>query len=309
MFRTSRLLVFLLLSLSAVAASGLNNRSAVSVNGSDTNPCTAMSPCRSFVAALAATNPGGEVIALDSGGYGTFVVNKSVSVIGAPGIHAAITVASGKGIDVSTASLDIVTIRNINITATSSDADGISATMFYHLSIEGCHVSGGGHGIVITGPTYSMASIVDTVVQGASYGFFIVTQAVLVRCRAQKSENQGLYVAAGDANAGAVSAVDFVATGNKDGVAVESGIAGHVAAASLERAVLSGNFGSGAYTAQVAEAGTDAFIWVSNSTVFHNGGAGFAQLGASFFGSMNNNLVAANGTAPTIGTITLVGPH
>ncbi len=174
MFRTSRLLVFLLLSLSAVAASGLNNRSAVSVNGSDTNPCTAMSPCRSFVAALAATNPGGEVIALDSGGYGTFVVNKSVSVIGAPGIHAAITVASGKGIDVSTASLDIVTIRNINITATSSDADGISATMFYHLSIEGCHVSGGGHGIVITGPTYSMASIVDTVVQGASYGFFIV---------------------------------------------------------------------------------------------------------------------------------------
>jgi hypothetical protein len=74
MSAVARPLGFLFL-FSAAAASALNNRSAVSVSGNDVNPCTTVSPCRSFVAAVAATNAGGEVIAIDSGGYGPFVID------------------------------------------------------------------------------------------------------------------------------------------------------------------------------------------------------------------------------------------
>src|SRR5882672_2463978 len=83
------------------SAHALNNRSAVSVNGSDANPCTTQAPCRSFGVALSNTVEFGEVIALDSAGYGPFTINQSVTVSGAPGVHAAITTTSGDGISVT----------------------------------------------------------------------------------------------------------------------------------------------------------------------------------------------------------------
>src|SRR5438445_535301 len=79
----------------------LNNRSAVSVNGSDLNACTVASPCRSFNAAIAETAPSGEIVALDSAGYGPFTVTMDVTISGAPGVHAAITATSTDAITIS----------------------------------------------------------------------------------------------------------------------------------------------------------------------------------------------------------------
>jgi len=104
-----------------------NNRSAVSVNGSDLNLCTTVSPCRSFGVALAHTSAGGEVIAFDSGGYGPFTINQSVSVIGAPGVHAALTASSSHGIDVAAGASDSVKIRGLNVTVNDIAAIGINA--------------------------------------------------------------------------------------------------------------------------------------------------------------------------------------
>src|SRR5438128_4575444 len=109
--RAASLLTFLI----APAALALNNRSAVSVNGSDLNPCTVASPCRSFNAAIAQTNPGGEIIALDSAGYGPFTIPGTFTVSGAPGVHAAITVTAGNGITISGTPSDRVTLRNLVI--------------------------------------------------------------------------------------------------------------------------------------------------------------------------------------------------
>src|SRR2546428_13558978 len=92
-------LVFLI----APAAFALNNRSAVSVNGNDLNPCSVASPCRSFGTAIAQTNPGGEIIALDSAGYGPFTITGTFTGSGAPGVHAAITVPSRTGTTINRA--------------------------------------------------------------------------------------------------------------------------------------------------------------------------------------------------------------
>src|SRR5881392_1541071 len=128
------ILVSLLIGSSALAQ---NNRSAVSVNGNDANPCTTTAPCRSFTAALALTNPGGEVIAFDSGGYGSFTVTQSMSVIGAPGIHAAITVGTSHGIAIHAGATDSVLLRNLTVTETDSTMyDGIMADAFRLLTIE-----------------------------------------------------------------------------------------------------------------------------------------------------------------------------
>jgi hypothetical protein len=135
----------LLLVLLAPAAFALNNRSAVSVNGLDTNPCTTTSPCRSFGYAMSQTSPGGEIIALDSAGYGPFIINQAITVSGAPGIHAAITTTSGDGIAVGVSlGSDRVIIRNLVLIG-AGGAIGIHQTYCPELRVIACLIRGFGN--------------------------------------------------------------------------------------------------------------------------------------------------------------------
>src|SRR5438477_13106730 len=90
-----------------------NARSAVSVSGSDTNPCTVASPCRTLAAALVQTDPGGDIVVLDSAGYGTMSIAAAVTIVAARGVYAGISVPlSGIGADIS-ASTGSVTLRGM----------------------------------------------------------------------------------------------------------------------------------------------------------------------------------------------------
>src|SRR5262249_6314859 len=98
---------------SAFAQSG---RTFVSAGtGSDLNACSRSAPCRSFTAALAVTNAGGEVIALDSGGYGPFTVSKAVSITSPGGVYAGLTVPSGTGVTINAGASDVVRLSGLTI--------------------------------------------------------------------------------------------------------------------------------------------------------------------------------------------------
>jgi hypothetical protein len=74
----------------------------VSINGLDTNPCSAAQPCRSFNQALTDVEPGGEIVVQNSGGYSTgFTMSQPVTV-DAAGFNA--SVISTSGIDLCTIS-------------------------------------------------------------------------------------------------------------------------------------------------------------------------------------------------------------
>ena len=69
--------------LAATAAHASAQRTFVSPSGADgntVNNCSLQAPCRSFGAAITITNTGGEIIVLDSAGYGPVAVTKSVSI-------------------------------------------------------------------------------------------------------------------------------------------------------------------------------------------------------------------------------------
>ena len=87
-------------------------RTYIASNGLDTNDGRLATPCRSIGAALAQTDPGGEIVVLDSAGYGTVSINKSVAVIAPPGIYAGITVTAGTGIDVTAG---VVALRGLTL--------------------------------------------------------------------------------------------------------------------------------------------------------------------------------------------------
>jgi len=97
----------------AAAAPATIQRTFVSTSGSDANPCTRTEPCRNFAAGIAQATAGGEVVALDSGGYGAFTINKPITIAGAPGEHVAITAFAGTGIDVNAGASDTVILRNL----------------------------------------------------------------------------------------------------------------------------------------------------------------------------------------------------
>src|SRR5215467_2027142 len=71
-------------------------RAFVSINGSDTNPCSAVQPCRSFNQALAVVQPGGEIVVQNSGGYSTgFTITQSVTIDAAGFNASVISIGSG----------------------------------------------------------------------------------------------------------------------------------------------------------------------------------------------------------------------
>jgi hypothetical protein len=57
-------------------------RTYVSITGNDTNPCSLTAPCRHFQAAANATAAGGEVDALDPGGYGSLIISQAITIQG-----------------------------------------------------------------------------------------------------------------------------------------------------------------------------------------------------------------------------------
>ena len=139
----TRLLSLLFASALLVAgADAAPNRTFVASTGNDINPCSLLQPCRGFQAAVAAVAPGGEVVALDSAGYGPFTVDRPVTVA-ADGVHASISVLAlnGVGITVGAGPTDVVTIRNITFLGPGGqNAFGVQSfdgvgTLF----VENCH--------------------------------------------------------------------------------------------------------------------------------------------------------------------------
>ena len=107
------------------------------------NNCSVTQPCRNFNAAIGVVNAGGEVVALDSGGYGLTTISKAVTLTGPTGVYAAITAltAGSSAITVSAASTDTVVLRGLTLTGLGGQT-GINVTSVGNLHVEGCVISG-----------------------------------------------------------------------------------------------------------------------------------------------------------------------
>src|SRR5215472_9456159 len=113
----------ILLSLSMIALALVASGSAyaqatrtwVSGVGDDANPCSRTAPCKTFAGAISKTAAGGEINALDPGGFGAVTITKSITIDGGGGQVASTLVAGTNGIVISAGATDTVTLRNIRI--------------------------------------------------------------------------------------------------------------------------------------------------------------------------------------------------
>jgi hypothetical protein len=148
--------------LSAAPAQAQATRTWVSGTGNDANPCSRTSPCLTWAGAINKTAAGGEIDALDPGGFGPLTITQSITIDGGGGQVASILASGTNGITVSAGATDIVILRNLRFQGLfgngSGGSPGLSGIVFNsgaQLIIDNCDIVGfSNDGIDITGNGY-----------------------------------------------------------------------------------------------------------------------------------------------------------
>src|SRR5215813_10268820 len=99
-------------------------RTWVSGVGDDANPCSRTAPCKTWAGAISKTAPGGEIDALDPGGFGALTITKAITLDGGGGQVASTLVSGTNGIVVQAGASDVVIIRNLRINGISGTGNG-----------------------------------------------------------------------------------------------------------------------------------------------------------------------------------------
>jgi hypothetical protein len=305
---TAPLLVLALASacLPAVAAP----RAFVASDGSDANPCTRNSPCRNFQAAHNAVDPGGEVVALDSAGFGDLTITKSVTIMSSPGVFAGIAVTTGEGVSIGTAGVHVV-LRGLHINNAGSGTRGIVMTAGSSLAIENCVVSRFGVGVRVE--TAARVRMVDTLLRSNGSGLYLTNGATADVSGSKflgggSTGGFGLFVSGAAGTTTSASVVDSVSSDNFSGFVATTLAASANVRLSCLRCTASNNVQMGFFNGSFA--GSTAQMLVGSSLASYNGQFGFNNIaagGTATFESPGNNALHQNALGPTSGTITTVG--
>ena len=129
-------------------------RTWVSGVGDDVNPCSRTAPCKTFAGAISKTAAGGEIDAIDPGGFGAFTITKSITIDGT-GVFSSILASGTTGININIASKPdepgIVRIKGLNINGAGGGLAGIKILSASKVTIENCVIDGfTGDGVIVS---------------------------------------------------------------------------------------------------------------------------------------------------------------
>jgi hypothetical protein len=302
--RTPALFAAVLVLAVAVAATssrpalavGSQIRTFVASTGSDANPCSRVAPCRTFGAALAQTASGGEIVALDSGGYGAVTISQAVTIVAAPGIQASISPSSGTAITVDAGPSDVVVLRNLYLNAQGGENGvrylGAAALHVEQLVING-FTNAGIWMILLT--TASDLYVADTIIRNnGSSGIQLssasgIADVSIVRTRLEHN----FFGVWADTNVRA-SIKDTIASGN-GGAGFMASSATTPVELNLEGCVASGN----TVGIEASSFSSTATVRVSNCSVTGNTVYGVSAGTNGAMLSRGNNTVEGNGSNGT----------
>jgi hypothetical protein len=224
------LLVICLLSSAAQAQA---TRTWVSGVGDDANPCARTSPCKTFAGAISKTAAGGEIDALDPGGFGAVTITKALTIDGGGGQVASVLVAGTNGIVVAAGPTAVVTLRNLRINGIegtgSGGLNGIRYLSGAGLHIENCNIFGFTQdGINVATSATGALFVNNTFLTNNGNGIQIAPTAgnvrsMLVQVRAQDNSGFGFLLnPSGGAGAGTVID-ESSALVNSTGIGVNGG--------------------------------------------------------------------------------------
>jgi hypothetical protein len=311
----------LALFLTAGSVYGASQRSFVKSTGVDTlpgsvpNACSLASPCRSFAAALLQTLPGGEVIVLDSAGYGAVTIGQSVSIIAPSGVYAGITPSSFNAILVNGPGI-VVVLQGLSINGLGSGGTGIDFSQGAELHVRNCSIAGmiqdgisanaaggrlyvsdttirkAGGGITLTG---AITGTLDRVHVEDSDSGVTAFAGASVSVRESVVSNNTVSGVDGEAQLGVTTRITIDSTLITDiggsGAFIFADTAGDRATLDIIRTTLMRSSLSGADAATTAGV---VLMTVTSNVISGNAAAGITGLGTGTTILANGNLISSN---------------
>jgi hypothetical protein len=318
MLRRSHVLTSIAFAVSMLAATDATatppQRTFVASSGNNVWPCSRMQPCRDFQTAITAVATGGEVIVLDSAGYGPFSVAKSITISAPAGVYAGVTqTLATPAITVAAAAASVVRLRGLTVTGVGpGTGDGILFSSGGMLELEKLDVSGfattGKQGLLVQ--TTGQLHIHDSAFHDNYHGILIqvapgTLRASLDHVQLVNNTSVGLYALDG----AVVTITNSVASSNNYGIDAQGTIFAvgvRAPSISVESCQISNNGQDGVVIGGLA-GGLLPSIVVSASTITDNGGWGLkgltGPLGNLIF-SRGNNTIVGNAA----GAVLLVDP-
>jgi hypothetical protein len=281
------------------AAQAQATRTWVSGVGDDANPCSRTAPCKTFPGAYSRTAAGGEIDALDPGGYGTINIGKAITIDGGGGQVASILASTTQGVLVTAAATDFVVLRNIRINAvpqySSPGTYGIRVTSVGVLTVDHCLIQGGSIiGIDFEPTNHGNLNVNNSVIEDAAQGGLMSsTTSGINRVAITESSflNNGVFGVKSGGNSRVQISNSLVSgTGQISGLG--DGLNASGGALIVESTTVTDGLGTGIRSMN------NGIVWMSNATVTNNSGIGlFADTGGQIFSFLNNKVANNNGGA------------
>jgi hypothetical protein len=273
--------------ITATAAQAQATRTWVASDGNDANPCSRTAPCKTFAGAISKTAVGGFINAVDSAGYGTVTITKSITLDGSGGsIAGMLTSTDVTGVTINSATA-IVHLRNLSIESplpgspTGQGVNGVDVVAAAEVHIEKCVIASFANNAVNFHPSNGKLIVSETtLMNNAGGGIVVQTGRATVDHLRANSNGSGVvvtgnaiatvsnsYAGGGSTGFGAVvnaaaviNVVDSISTNNTFGILVNTG----------------------------------ATARVGNSSILSNTNTGLSNDGISFIVSLQGNDVTGN---------------
>jgi hypothetical protein len=298
----SGLCLWVLCLAAASPALGNGNRVFVSArSGNDANACENISiPCQTFAGAMTHVNPDGEVIVLDSGGYGPVTIAQGVTIEAPAGVTAFIHPPSGDAITINAGTAK-VTLRGLVLNVGTNN--GIIVNSVGTLNVENCFITGfPSSGIrMLSG---GRLNVKGTDIKGCGGGIDIVNTSGSVHASIDHChlDGNGSGYFASTTSPGSSSTTASHTTANNN--AFQGWVCGNVNSGkdvlNLEFCTGSENGNSGLH----GNSGTAlSVVRYSNCVFTNNGNFGVAHVGGETIESRGNNTITGNTNGPTSGVI------
>lgn len=283
-----RVALCVLVSLVAAPSFAQATRTWVSGVGDDVNPCSRTAPCKTLAGAISKTAAGGEINAIDPGGFGAVTITKAIT-IDLHNVQGGVLVSGTSGITINAGTNDVVVLRGLDLMGLRTGTFGVRFLGGKALHIEESTIRGFVTSGVSFEPTVATSQLFirDTVVMQSNNA---TTPATAINVIAGSATLDRVTLTDNDRGLSVSGAAKVTVHGaNISGNTVGALTAG-TATVNVERSVLSANG-----TAVNGAAGTT--VRVSDTMVSHND-VGLVGDVTSFG---NNRLTAGNGTsaAPT----------
>src|ERR1700730_2303175 len=295
------------LCLPTAPAQAQASRTWVSGVGDDVNPCSRTAPCKTWAGAISKTANGGEIDALDPGGFGAVTITKSITLDGGGGQVASILVTGTNAVNVSAQATDVIILRNLRLNGIlnsgSPGLTGVQVNTAAKVVIEKCDIFGFNTAAVNVTPgseNTKNVKIKEATMKNNQAG-------VLSKPTGGATVNMSIDHSFIDANVGGAMKIDGTGGGSSNvsvndtslslnggaGANGVSGASGNVAI-DLMRVTITKNGGAGVQ-ANISGGGTST-VTVGDSMLSNNASAWQALNGASLLSYKNVQVAGPVGT-------------